>query len=1008
MRCWCAKFGAVQTCLIQFCCLHFPCQLPAGGISAERRFVHLFPLICHRVYGPWNSSTPEEGLSFGSPSGVAGPRGSPAASPGGSAYSSSAASPAPSGERPAYRHAEGGWLGLSSCPSPRPPAGHDSGRHGAPRRPASTTSSSLDRDPLVRLLRAPRRGTLRSAGDEVHRDGGDDAPTLLDALSAEAVQRPAVRFRFPLSATLSRPLAEDWEACFWDGFEGEAATAAGRRASSPRGGDGVGWRSGGDDDDGHVQGVVGKENATRILLHLLSGGPKNQPELRAHFRRTYQQQRRPPGQPLGAFAPFASPQTPPSSRGAPTLGGYHTPGHGRNAPLSSNDGSGAEPHLELTMLEYYFFLFVRFPLASGSWEDPSPEHRRHRHGLPRPAPPYGQRVHAHLYSSYLQCYLAHGRRYEAAALRVGVGCCGGAATTRAPAAGASGVADADAAARDRTSELFLRLVVEFWIEGANAAPPAAAAVARYHRVRAGASSGSRALRPSLSDALELAQPFRTFRAPPSQVQANVLTLVRHVVSDGSLRELVQGVAGRLQRRQQQDRAGPIGGDQARRSAPPSGDDVPWCLPPAATALQPSLFNYIRLGLACGAIHDRSSCFHQALETWLVWLEPWNCVMKRRAIAGARPGGGGGGGDARRAGDFLRNAAATVSSHHRVEYYPSYVRPKPTSASAYSAKWEAYLATNLHFYTVPLAIFLKRARELDFSSNLEYQRSFVLLRKVLRVYSKPVVNVLNSLLNQTADVWSMSLFARHGTNMGAFCPPNAWKLVQCQTDAINLMEEVFSQYSKRRADMDTFERIEAWLNALFHGKISGEATAIENLLTQVKTLVNLPLDYHLLADKPGSSVFGLWELLGQNKNNDLATSAGYEHSLGPDREADGSLSDLGRQQIYRGERKCDPMDVHYIGDPMLARVKSYEVPLLVELTVGVSKYVNEKVGWTGHMPEEAVADGTQGQDMFTKKMQEMKQYQSVVFRLNLRFLADPRNIAFIAIVFWLVRTIAGFF
>jgi len=102
-----------------------------------------------------------------------------------------------------------------------------------------------------------------------------------------------------------------------------------------------------------------------------------------------------------------------------------------------------------------------------------------------------------------------------------------------------------------------------------------------------------------------------------------------------------------------------------------------------------------------------------------------------------------------------------------------------------------------------------------------------------------------------------------------------------------------------------------------------------------------------------------------------------------------------------------MDVHYIGDPMLARVKSYEIPVLVELTICASKYLNAKLGLVASTPEGDVVGGTEDNALL-KQFREMEEYQKVVFRFNFRFLADSRNIIFAAIIWGLVRTIGGFF
>mmetsp|Transcript_30955 Transcript_30955/g.65407 ORF Transcript_30955/g.65407 Transcript_30955/m.65407 type:complete len:872 (-) Transcript_30955:742-3357(-) len=813
-------------------------ELPAGGTAAEKRFVNLYPLIANRVFGEWNTT-----LVAGSSPGSS-PRGSPGVtSPGGSTYSSpmmaSAAAASPTGtgvESRDYRHDDTGWLSLYSSPAQQQQqqrgVATNTGRSNSNNRntpAASRTTLSLDHDPIVRLLRAPRKPPSSNANN-----GYYAPPTLLDALSAESIHRPSIKFKFPLkglsttiidgSGTGSSAMVDDWKVCFWNAIEKElernssnnAATGASRGGGHPA-------TNAEENKDKKPTGIIGKENATRIL-HLLSGGPQDQLELRHYFQQLHQQQQQSQGQQQQQHG-FGSPLKSRMSTTPTSRSGYNTPMRGA-APGLNN-----EPNVELTMMEYYLFLFVRFPLANATWSYQLQEQQRQQRqqrgmngGNRAVVKPYGQRVYGYLFHNYLNCYLAHGQCDESN-LGVGSDCFNGAGPT---------------SAFDRTSELFLRLLIEFWMEGPNnnvAVPTTTNAIARYRRVRAGNSATSSNVNPSLRDSLELAQPSnrQSITWPPSQVQIGVLNLVRHFVSDVSLRKLVQKVSQQVQLRQREDRNGggragtptlvadndnspnTIGGTTSSNGG--AVEVAPWPLPPANTITQPSLFNYIRLGLACGSIHDRSSIFHYALETWLVWLEPWNYVMKRRVTRSGAGGGGGvgggasnGGSGANRAGEFLRNAAATVS-HNRaaVEYYPSYVPPKhPTSPSTYTSQWESYIAANAHYYTVPLAIFLKRARELDFSSSVEYSRSLALVQRVLRIYSsRGVVNVLNSVLNSRADGLSTSLFGRHGRNMGAYCPPSStntsssWKLADCQLDATNLLEEIYSQYQKRKAGMDFF-------------------------------------------------------------------------------------------------------------------------------------------------------------------------------------------------------------
>lgn len=1016
-------------------------ELPAGGAVAERRFVNLYPLIVDKVFGEWNVETPRGGSPLSSPL-VASP-----------------SSPSLSGSSGRdYRHADGGWLSLYLPP---PTSSSNSGRSVTKSSsPLSTSSVSLEQDPIVRLLRAPAPPPPSSRGTGTtstsNSNGNNNyyyAPlTLLDAISAESIHRPNVKFKFPLGALseLSMPLVENWKVCYWNEMQTKDDNQGG--VAGTTGTTTVGTTT---TTTTTVRGNIGKENATRLLALLVhqsqggSGSMKNngQVELSRHFQQLYQQQHQPSAQQQqqqhgggrvgrggGSISPpplslSTSSTTPSKSRmlssstPATSSTGYRTPSQKGGGTAATN-----EPNLKLTMLEYYLFLFVRFPLSNPTWLTQMQDQQRRFGGRSTTTSNnnamYGQRIYSHLFTNYMNSYLSLGQEYNEDSLDVGMNCFDGATTTTM-------------VTSSYTSELFLRLIIELWIEGPNVATTTQDAVLRYRRVRAGVwSSGSTSLSPSsssssstvnptLRDSLELAQPSNNAPVvpPPGRVQSGILSLVRHLLSDLSMREMVRKVSGVVQQRQREDRSGSTSGGGDRPSTPTLVNDdnidgsppssggrnkVAWPLPPAITAMQQSTFNYIRLGLACGAIHDRSSNFHWALETWLMWLEPWNYVVKRRAVVPNRQGSISGSDQPRgTAGALLRNAAATVTSHHRTEYYPSLVQPKPTSPSMYSAQWESYIVCNAHYYTVPLAIFLKRARELDFSSSVEYPRSLALVQRVLRVYSTGVVNVLNNVLNaRRSDELTTSLFIRHGQNMGAYCPLPIWKLMDCQLDGTNLLEEVYGQHQKRLAGMDMLDRLEAKFNALFEGKIGNEEAALENLLTHVRYLVHLPLDYRVLVDEPARG-FSLRRLFGLGAK-DTATTAASDNVQFPDRGSDGKLTDLGRQQLYAGLCKCNPLDVHYIGDPMLSRVKSYEIPILVELTIRLSNYLNRKLGLVVSSSAPDSGSANVGDSGVMKRYREMEQYQKVKFRFNLRFLADSRNVIFASIVWWLVSTIRGFF
>eukprot|EP00574_Skeletonema_japonicum_P001532 CAMPEP_0201740394 /NCGR_PEP_ID=MMETSP0593-20130828/46279_1 /ASSEMBLY_ACC=CAM_ASM_000672 /TAXON_ID=267983 /ORGANISM="Skeletonema japonicum, Strain CCMP2506" /LENGTH=979 /DNA_ID=CAMNT_0048234705 /DNA_START=76 /DNA_END=3015 /DNA_ORIENTATION=+ len=939
-------------------------ELPAGGITAEKRFVNLFPLIVDRAFGELNRPQTTKSSSPGTT----------ITSPGGSTYSSPSSPSSKLGggeDKLLYRHADGGWLSLLNTPKP---TGQPSTSSSSSSLHHSQKAQSLDNDPIVKLLRAPQSYNNHSNNTNAY----SQQPTLLNALSAESIHRPQIKFKFPLVGGLSpffKELIQDWKLCYLQELDRVNTTAASMA--------------------GGARGAFGASTTTAAAT-----SPNDQVELKKYFQSgggggNNVLQQKNVNQLSSPRAAFITPMKHQHQHHQMNTRSTHT-------TIMANN----EPNIELTMLEYYLLIFLRFPLANQEWEIQLQDQlRRMRYGTSTTA--YGQRVYSHLMLSYMKYYLPHGVYHRP----------DGSGGTTPRVDGGGGEA---AAPLDRTAELFLRLIIEFWVEGQVSPPTFAEGIQRYRNSRSAfmstsstssSSTSSSPMNPSMRDSFELTQPLKTtYVSPPSQIQIGVLNLVRHLVSDVTVRNMVKSASISCQRRHIQEREGrvPTAGAGADDDATAK---ISWCLPPAMSIIQPSIFNYIRLGLTCGSIHDRRSIFHRALEAWLVWIEPWNYVMKRRAVVVTGSSGRNNNNNGlssssatHRAGEFLRNAAATVSSH-RVEYYPAYVKPKPTSTSTYSSQWEAYVVSNLNLYTVPLAIFLKRARELDFSSTNEYPRSLALVQRVLRVFSKEVVTVLNSVLNRRADALSASLATMHRDNLKAFCPPSSWKLTDCQLDATNLLEEVFSQHQKRKQEMDIFDRIEARLNALFSGKIGSDKAALQSLLSQVRYLMHLPQDYQVLPEEPKSSRrWGSFLGLGRHKDE----SSLVENLLEPERDASGRLTDKGRAQIYAGVRKCNPIDVQFVGDPLLARVKTYEIPVLVELTVQASNYLNDKLGLVSEAEANVVEGQTVDEDALSKHYNEMERYKKTLFRINLRFLADSRNIIFAYVLWWLFRTVGGFF
>lgn len=298
-------------------------------------------------------------------------------------------------------------------------------------------------------------------------------------------------------------------------------------------------------------------------------------------------------------------------------------------------------------------------------------------------------------------------------------------------------------------------------------------------------------------------------------------------------------------------------------------------------------------------------------------------------------------------------------------------PKPTQKSKYTSAWEPYVAANLHIYTVPLAIFLRRARELDFSRR-DYQNSVRVVKRIFRVFTPQVVSVLNRLLasRQTPDLYSQ-VIAKHEQHLGLYAPSTQWTLSldSCKNDMHNLLEEMYNQHMKKINEMDIIDRTISRVEGLFgQGAIQGEEKELAIIVKQASAIVCFPDDYEVVP-----SVGGRSESKGGIKQQDS----------GLDRTADGSLSDTGLRRMLAGAEKCSQLETLGRVDKMTARPQSHELTLLVPLLIQASNRLNEKFG--------LITKGPEGLPVQTGK-----------YRINLRWFADYRNILFVVFLSWFVR------
>jgi hypothetical protein len=372
-------------------------ELPAGGAASEQRFVALFPLLMERLCGL----------------------------PVVSANATAEASNTPSNDA---------WLSLP-----------------APMNPSA--------DPLVKLLRAPRCLALigdghghtgnSSSSSSNNNNGAALTPTLLDAIGAESKR---VLFDYPLNA-----LDDDLVGC-WREYIIQHCCAVGpdKLAASSR----------------YVQtSTKRQQQQTAAAVHLKDKGhivklfellPQDQPALRQN------NQLKSPLLPSSANKRRMN-TTVASSHGSPfgsSFGGSPLSkmglvggSGGGQSPASFNIGSPSpsksvlvEPKVQLTMLQYYFLLFLRFPLlenlqhqqgsSSSSSNNSSVYGRSAVHHNRLAASSNSGSIYGYLFQTYLTYYLPTSSSNN------------GSATT---------LATVNTATMHPTSTLFLCLIIEFWL-----------------------------------------------------------------------------------------------------------------------------------------------------------------------------------------------------------------------------------------------------------------------------------------------------------------------------------------------------------------------------------------------------------------------------------------------------------------------------------------------------------------------------------------------------------------
>lgn len=649
--------------------------------------------------------------------------------------------------------------------------------------------------------------------------------------------------------------------------------------------------------------------------------------------------------------------------------------------LSPRTGSGVaidihsleeHSHIQFSLLEYYAFMFARCPfvmgeitnigkLASSSAKSTTSAGAYGYRPSSHRVVSYGEKVYLHILKDYLQWFFPH--NFEKTTVQESFD--------------------------TKKSEMFLRIMIEFWLERHKYATTKDALENTSTEDSNSVDQGKYGLEDSfdLAELLPVGQHWnmntttltrQPYVASCRQVYKSIRILVDHLVCDPDIRKNCQRKNSGAQSMQ----------GQTLYDSNISG----WPLPPFQTIIQPSLYNYIRTGLRYGPIHVTNSSFYQAMDLWLLWIEPWNVTHRKKSYG------------ALQAKELLQNVAAGVTHtnppKHQNQYHAVNNTPKPNQISKYDSSWKSYVAANLHFYLVPLAIFLRRARELDFS-KLDFNKSIIQVQRVMRVYSSSLVETIDSILSDTGRSDFTPIVEHHEQVLADFCPPRNsdgknWSLEAVQSDMQNLLEEIILSHRKTISEQDFVERLSAFIEGLFGEGSKAEDRAINQVISLGKQLVKFPLD-HVIVPEEGRDRF-----FGRRSNvSPASVSIGATNVHAPDREKNGLISEKGRSQLIHGVRICTAMDVNFLGDPMYARPKSHEIKVLVILTLFASNYLNVRFGLDA--PRQVKLYGDEDSWSTEQLVQDGARIANKgSFRFNLRFLADTRNWIVIAITLSILR------
>lgn len=445
-------------------------------------------------------------------------------------------------EKEGYCHIEGGWLSQRQ-PWNRSIPGSSNGKKGLQRG----SSSSMDIDPVVMLL-AP--ATPKAGDNQTNR--GLPPATLVEAISKETENNPSLGFTLPLKS-LPKPLQDAWMALLDHRKPSQNSLFRDHANTSPK------------PLPEHCT-----SNDVRLLCELLSKHPGEQKELVA-FRQNQGTRAREGPQSIAGAPLQLSPQA---------FGNNRRESFGSPSSLASptkTDNTATTPHVVLSMLEYYLFLFLRFPLqppikSTATMTSPRGVNRYGGSQLSKSRlSHYGEKVYLLLVEKYLRYFLP----YEP-----------------------QGDRQMDFTSRNRNSELYVRTLIALWLDS-NVQLAATAPLLHRLQKRRAAVGQDKVLVYNMNDSYDLVQcTTKKYSRPSNVVVTGIQKLIKRILLDPHLTERVQR----------------------------SLSHNHWCLNATQTSLQLPFYNFVRSSFRFLSLHEDRVTFQSVLSTWLMYLEPWNVVQ----------------------------------------------------------------------------------------------------------------------------------------------------------------------------------------------------------------------------------------------------------------------------------------------------------------------------------------------------------------------------------------------